>query len=55
MVFIDEAGNEVIVPMFDMIYEDYRCGEIRDRVLVTSSGLIGRDGHIIWNGKSQRN
>jgi len=48
--FMDEVGNEIIAPVFGAIYQDYRCGEIRDRLLITSSGLIARDGHLVWNG-----
>ncbi|MEJ0056728.1 MAG: hypothetical protein WDN75_14365 [Bacteroidota bacterium] len=42
--FIDDQGVEVIAPSFEMIAEDYHCGDIRDRLLVTSAGLIARNG-----------
>ncbi len=48
--FIDEHGTDVITPAFDMIADDYRCGDIHDRVLVTSSGLISRNGKRLWSG-----
>lgn len=49
--FMDEHGVEVIAPLLDDIAEDYRCGEITERLLVTSAGLLARDGSILWNGK----
>ncbi len=48
--FMDENGAEVISPAFEWIDDDYRCGEIRDRLLVTSGGLISKNGSFIWHG-----
>lgn len=48
--FIDEQGKEVIAPQYEDVPEGYRCGEITDRYLVTSRGLIGRNGKVIWKG-----
>ncbi len=49
--FINEQGKEVVSPRFESIPEGYRCGEITDRYLVTSRGLIARNGQLIWKGK----
>ncbi len=48
--FMDEQGTEVIAPSFENIREEYRCGEVRDRLLVTSRGLVARNGAILWKG-----
>lgn len=49
--FINEQGKEVVSPRFDFIPEGYRCGEITDRYLVTSRGLLARNGQLVWRGK----
>ncbi len=49
--FINETGKEVVSPRFESIPEGYRCGEIADRYLVTSRGLLARNGKMIWTGK----
>jgi hypothetical protein len=49
--FIDETGKEVVSPRFKEIPEGYRCGEITDRYLVTSAGLLARNSHLVWKGK----
>ncbi|MBK5278933.1 MAG: WG repeat-containing protein [Bacteroidia bacterium] len=48
--FMNELGEETIAPKFDIIYEDYKCGEIRSDILITSAGIISRDGEIIFKG-----
>ena len=45
--FIDEEGNEAIAPRFESIDRNYHCGKIQDDLLITSDGLISRDGRII--------
>jgi hypothetical protein len=49
--FISEDGTEVIPPKFEKIMEDYRCGGITDRLLVTSAGLMARNGAILRSGQ----
>jgi len=49
--FINEKGKEVISPRFEDIPEGYRCGEITDRFIVTSRGLLARNGQLVWKGK----
>lgn len=49
--FINEQGKEVISPRYESIPEGYRCGEISDRYLVVSRGLLARNGKMIWTGK----
>ncbi len=48
--FIDERGTEVISPRFKQIPEGYRCGEISERYVVTSQGLLARNGAMVWAG-----
>ncbi len=49
--FIDEQGTEVIAPKFEKISEDYRCGDVHDRLLVTSRGLLARNETVLWPGQ----
>jgi len=48
--FINEHGQEVVSPRFEDIPEGYRCGEIVDRYIVTSRGLLARNGQMVWKG-----
>jgi hypothetical protein len=43
--FMDDDGNETIAPKFAAIDSSYRCGNIREDVLLTSDGLFSRTGH----------
>jgi hypothetical protein len=54
--FIDQVGKEVFPPTFEHIDEGYRCGDVHSRLLVTSRGLVARNGTIVWKGniKSQK-
>ncbi len=49
--FMDEHGAEIIAPQFENIPEDYLCGNLVDKFLVTSKGLIGRNESRLWPGK----
>ena len=49
--FMDEKGKETVSPRFESIPEEYRCGEITNRFLITSRGLLARDGTIFWPGR----
>lgn len=51
--FMDSQGAEMIPAMFERISDDYRCGDVHDRMLVTSAGLIARNGAVLWKGKVQ--
>lgn len=42
--FMDSRGTEVFAPQFDAIKEEYKCGSIKDDVLITSNGLFSRNG-----------
>jgi hypothetical protein len=48
--FFDQVGNEVFPPTFEDINEEYRCGDVRSTLLITSRGLVGRDGAVVWKG-----
>lgn len=48
--FIDDKGTEMIAPKFESIADDYRCGDVRDRMLVTSAGLVARNGSVLFKG-----
>jgi hypothetical protein len=43
--FMDEDGVETMSPRFASIDSAYRCGNIREDVLLTSDGLFSRAGH----------
>ena len=51
--FMDEQGAEVIVPKFKSISEDYRCGDVHDRLIITSVGLLARNEAVLWPGMVQ--
>jgi len=42
--FMDSHGTETFAPQFDSIEEDYKCGPVKDDILVTSNGLFCRGG-----------
>jgi len=42
--FMDSYGKETFSPQFDAIEEDYKCGPVKDDILVTSNGLFSRNG-----------
>lgn len=46
--FIDQQGTDVMPPRFEHISDDYRCGDVKDPLLLTSQGLIARNGIVIW-------
>jgi hypothetical protein len=48
--FMNDHGEEVIAPAFEKIDESYRCGEVKDRLLVTSKGVMARNGAFVWKG-----
>ena len=48
--FMDDQGTEVVAPTFENIQEEYRCGDVHDRLLATSHGLVARNGAILWKG-----
>jgi hypothetical protein len=48
--FMDDRGEEIIAPRFEKVDEAYRCGEVKDRLLVTSQGVVARNGVLVWKG-----
>ena len=48
--FMDASGREIIGAVSPTLYEDYRCGNIREDVIVHGENLIARDGTIIFQG-----
>jgi len=42
--FMDSRGVETFAPQFESIKEEYKCGSIKDDILITSAGLISRSG-----------
>ncbi|HRI80418.1 MAG TPA: WG repeat-containing protein, partial [Cyclobacteriaceae bacterium] len=48
--FMDEQGTEIMAPRFESIGDEYNCGNITDPFVVTSTGLIGRDGTVLCKG-----
>ena len=47
--FMDEYGKETFAPRFVSIDSVYRCGNIREDVILTSDGLFSRGGHKLLN------
>lgn len=52
--FMDENGKEMIAPRFQSIDSSYRCGNIREDVVLTSDGLFSRSGHRLLNVNPER-
>lgn len=48
--FMNSSGFEVISPMFDVLPDDYTCGNITDDILTFSDRIINRKGSIVWKG-----
>lgn len=51
--FMDSHGTEMMPPTFESISDDYRCGDVHDRLLVTAVGLVARNGTVLWKGMVQ--
>ena len=49
--FINEAGEEVMQPQFTSVDEKYRCGKVVDRWLITNTGLVARNGKVLFHGE----
>lgn len=45
--FMDQEGKEMLAPQFDEIREEYKCGPIKDDILILSSGVFSRSGKKI--------
>lgn len=48
--FMDADGREVIPASDDELYDDYRCGNIREDILVQHGHIISRNGAVIFRG-----
>src|SRR5690606_4812882 len=48
--FMDTSGREVIDAEATSLSDDYRCGGIREDVLVHGSKVIARDGSVLFRG-----
>ncbi|MEQ1584985.1 MAG: WG repeat-containing protein [Cyclobacteriaceae bacterium] len=42
--FMDQEGQEILSPQFDEIEEEYKCGPIKDDILIVKSGVYSRTG-----------
>lgn len=42
--FMDQEGQEMLSPQFDEIEEKYKCGPIKDDILIVKSGVYSRSG-----------
>lgn len=51
--FMDQQGREVIAPQYHSVDEEYICGDIRTDFLITSEGVIARNGKNIFEGKPE--
>jgi len=45
--FMDQDGTEVLPPTFEQIEEEYKCGPVKDDILVFKSGVFSRSGKKI--------
>jgi len=51
--FMNEEGKETIAPRFDIIYDEYKCGEIRTDYVITSDGIFSRGEDLIFSGLTE--
>ena len=49
--FMDEAGKEILPPVFKSIQPEYLCGHITDELLAVEGRLINRAGSLVYPGK----
>ncbi len=42
--FMDSNGVETFAPQFEGVDEEYKCSSVKDDVLITTNGLVGRNG-----------
>lgn len=42
--FMDQEGQEMLSPQFEDIEEEYKCGAIKDDILIVKSGVYSRSG-----------
>jgi len=42
--FMDQDGTEVLPPTFEQIEEEYKCGPVKEDILVFKSGVFSRSG-----------
>lgn len=42
--FMDQDGKETLAPVFEEIEEEYKCGPVKDDILVFKSGVFSRTG-----------
>ena len=48
--FMDKSGLEIINPVGEEIDESYRCGNIREDIVVMDDRILSRSGAIIFTG-----
>lgn len=49
--FMNSSGVEEVAPSFDKIHPDYLCGDIRTDYLITSRGILSRNGNFLYEGE----
>jgi hypothetical protein len=49
--FMNNSGFEVIAPSFDVLPEDYTCGNVTEDILVFSDRIINRKGSVVFKGQ----
>lgn len=42
--FMDQDGKETLAPVFEEIEEEYKCGPVKDDILIFKSGVFSRTG-----------
>lgn len=48
--FMDTSGREIVAAESPMLSDEYRCGGIREDVLVHNNKVIARDGTVLFRG-----
>jgi hypothetical protein len=49
--FMDTNGEEVIAPFIEELSREYRCGNIREELLVGDSQVVARNGAVVYDGR----
>lgn len=49
--FMNEQGTDIINPVFEEIQNDYRCGNVKEELLVLDNKIMARNGAVIYQGE----
>lgn len=51
--FMDKNGREIISPTLNDLREEYRCGNVTEDLILTTEGILARNGQIIYTGTAE--